>query len=376
LLVSGDFSPLGGMDCANHALAKYIGARGDDEVHLVTHRAWDDLAALSAVTIHRVWRPLNSHLAGMPLLDRAGRRWARRLRLQGARVIVNGGNCGWDDITWVHYVHAAFRPRSAANKLHRLKTWATGRYHLAAERRTLRHARLVLCNSRRTYRDVVERVGVPEERARVVYYGVDPVRFGPVTPAERDEVRADLGWTRDRPVATFVGALGDRRKGFDTLFAAWRILCTDKRWDCDLAVVGSGAEASTWQQRARENGLTDRVRFLGFRRDVPRILAASDVLVHPARYEAYGLGVHEALCRGVPALVSADAGVAERYPAELQSLLIPNANDPADLADRLRYWRENLDRFQAKLIPLSDTLRGHTWDTMAQRIVQVVQAAA
>jgi glycosyltransferase involved in cell wall biosynthesis len=375
LLVSGDFTPLGGMDYANHALAKYMAARGDAKVHLVTHRAWDDLAALSTVTIHRVWRPLNSHLAGMPLLARAGRCWARRLKLDEARVIVNGGNCGWDDVSWVHYVHAAYRPRSGANRLQRLKTWASSHYHLAAERQTLRRARLVLCNSRRTYRDVVERLGVAADRARVVYYGVDPVRFGPVTPAEREEVRAAHGWKRDRPVVTFVGALGDRRKGFDTLFAAWKILCANARWDCDLAVVGSGAEANAWLKRAQENGLAERIRFLGFRQDVPRILAASDVLVHPARYEAYGLGVHEALCRGIPALVSSDAGVAERYPAELQSLLIPNADDPADLADRLRYWRENLESFQTTLAPLSETLRRHSWDQMAEEIVQIVDAA-
>src|SRR5262249_60813482 len=72
LLVSGDFTPLGGMDRANHALAKYIGARRDADIHLVTHRAWDDLTAMPDVTVHRVWRPLNYHAAGMPLLARAG----------------------------------------------------------------------------------------------------------------------------------------------------------------------------------------------------------------------------------------------------------------------------------------------------------------
>ena len=39
-------------------------------------------------------------------------------------------------------------------------------------------------------------------------------------------------------------------------------------------------------------------------------------MVHPARYEAYGLGVHEAICRGLPAIVSAGAGIAELYPAD------------------------------------------------------------
>jgi len=297
------------------------------------------------------------------------------LNAGNAHVVVNGGNCSWDDVTWVHYVHAAHQPQCVAGKLRRLKTRVANRYHLAAEARTLRAARLVLCNSRRTLRDVVERVGVAEERARVVYYGTDPTRFARVSQSECEEARKLLGWHFDRPVATFVGALGDRRKGFDTLFEAWRILCADARWDCDLAVVGSGAEAPAWQARAQSLGLAKRIHFLGFRQDVHRILAASDVLVHPARYEAYGLGVHEALCRGIPALVSADAGVAERYSDKVKSLLIPNANDAAELAERVRFWRNHLERFRNELIGHSDWIRAHTWDDMAKQIVRHVSAA-
>ncbi|TMQ35365.1 MAG: hypothetical protein E6K70_02715 [Planctomycetota bacterium] len=160
VLIAGDFTPLGGMDYANHALARYLGGRAGNEVHLVTHRAWEELAALPAVIVHRVWRTMNYHLAGMPLLARTGRRWARRLRAREARVVVNGGNCSWYDVTWVHYVHAAYCPQTLAPSVYRLKNWASRRYVLAAERRTLARARVVLCNSRRTYRDVVERLGV------------------------------------------------------------------------------------------------------------------------------------------------------------------------------------------------------------------------
>ena len=112
LLVSGDFTPLGGMDCANHALAGHLAGVAGVRVHLVTHRAWDDLARLPAVTVHRVWRPWNRHLAGMPLLARSGRRWARRLAAEGTRTVVNGGNCRWGDVNWVHYVHAAYQPHA------------------------------------------------------------------------------------------------------------------------------------------------------------------------------------------------------------------------------------------------------------------------
>src|SRR4051794_29565470 len=102
VLVTGDFTPLGGMDRANHGLASYLARRPGAEVHLVTHRAWHDLTTLPGVRVHRVARPGGRHLLGAPLLARAGRREARRLAPRRARVVVNGGNCRWCDINWVH----------------------------------------------------------------------------------------------------------------------------------------------------------------------------------------------------------------------------------------------------------------------------------
>ena len=83
LIVAGDLTPLGGMDSANHALARYLASR--DEIHLVTHRAWPDLSEFPNVTVHRVWRPLDRHLLGSPLLSRAGQRVWRRLRASSAQ---------------------------------------------------------------------------------------------------------------------------------------------------------------------------------------------------------------------------------------------------------------------------------------------------
>jgi glycosyltransferase involved in cell wall biosynthesis len=374
LLVSGDFVPFGGMDCANHALARYLANKANIPVHLVTHRVADDLQGMPGMTIHPVWRPFHKHLIGMPLLSWSGQRWARRLANRGGRILVNGGNCPWGDINWVHYVHAAYQPHARGSAAYRLKTRLTHRYALAGEQAALAKAQVVICNSERTRRDVTERVGVRESRTHVVYYGSDPDRFSPVKPAERLAARQKLGWRNDRPLVVFIGALGDRRKGFDTLFAAWQIVCQDPSWDCTLVVIGAGAELPAWRNRAEAAELSERVWFLGFRRDVPTILAASNLLVHPARYEAYGLGVHEALCRGIPAMVSAEAGVAERFPAELNHLLIPDPDDSVDLADRLTQWRKNLDDGGAAVTSLSATLRMHTWDKMAEQITCLAES--
>jgi glycosyltransferase involved in cell wall biosynthesis len=358
LLVSGDFTPLGGMDRANHALAAHLAARRED-VHLVTHRAWSDLTACPNVTVHKAWRPFGSHRVGKPLLAAAGRWWARALARRGTHVVVNGGNCVWPDVNWVHYVHAV---RGAPGDRD-------------AERRALTAARVVVCNSRRTRDDVVERVGVDPARVHVVYYGADE-RFRPADAAERARAKTALSLPADRPAALFVGALGDERKGFDTLFAAWAALCRDRWWDVDLVVAGTGRALPRWRRLAQAAGLDSRIRFLGFREDVPTLAAAADVVVHPARYEAYGLGVHEALTAGVPALVSAAAGVAERYPPDLAPLFIRDPEDARALADQLRGWRRDLEAWRTRVLPFAATLGARTWSDMSKDIVKLAERAA
>ena len=373
LIVAGDFTPLGGMDAANHALAGYLAARGD--VHLVTHRAWPDLASLPSVTLHQVPRPLGKHALGSALLSRAGRRVWRQLRPSGVHAVVNGGNCRLAAANWVHYLHAAYVPSIAGSLLHRSKVSLTHRRDLADERMALREARIVICNSHRTRDDVIAQIGVEAAKAHVVYYGSDPIRFGLVGDAERIAAKSALGAAPDRPLVGFIGALGDRRKAFDTVFDAWRTLCARSDWDATLMVVGAGAELAAWRRRASDAGIADRFCFAGFRQDVPAILAALDGLVHPARYEAYGLSVHEAICRGVPAIVSATAGIAELYPTELADLLVRDPNDAGELAERLTMWRRNLARLRMQVLPFSGRLRAHTWDSMAARIAELVEQA-
>lgn len=375
LLVAGDFTPLGGMDCANHALALYLAGEQKAEVHLVAHRASDDLMSLPNVHLHAVPRPAGSHLLGMPLLARAGKRWARRLEAQGARVVVNGGNCAWADINWVHYVHAAWQPRQGEGKglARRAKAALFQRYALRAERLCVRQAQRVIANSQHTRSAIIERLDVAPERVHTVYYGIDSARFRPATSAQRAAARAQRGWNDDRPAVAFVGALGDARKGFDTLFEAWRRVAREPAWDARLVVAGAGPALAGWRQRAHETGLAGSVEFLGYCADVPGLLAACDLLVSPTRYEPYGLNVHEALCCGLPALVSASAGVAERYPVELRELLLPDPDDAADLAQRLRAWWSDPEAYRARVAPLGEALRARSWNDCAAEIVALAE---
>jgi glycosyltransferase involved in cell wall biosynthesis len=375
VIVAGGFHQAGGMDRANAALVTYLCELGWP-VHLVSFRVDADLEQNSSVTVHRVERPAASFFLGEMKLGWTGQKIAREITecRPDARVVVNGGNCAWPGINWVHCVHREWRvcDRSAPlwfrakNRLEKL----AARHR---ERKALRFAQTVLVNSERSRRNLITGFKLAPERVHTVYLGSDS-GWKLITPARRAAARAWLGKTRALPLVAFVGSLGhDNNKGLDTLWSAWRVLCAQPEWDADLVVAGEGRALASWQETVARAGLDKRVMFLGFTDRIADLFAAVDLLVSPVRYESYGLNVHEAICCGVPAIVSARAGVAERYPAELADFLITNPDDVKELVSKLRRWRSDVEAFRRRIRPMEQQLRSYSWRDMAQRIVAIVE---
>ncbi|MBE9013388.1 glycosyltransferase, partial [Pseudanabaenaceae cyanobacterium LEGE 13415] len=85
------------------------------------------------------------------------------------------------------------------------------------------------------------------------------------------------------------------------------------------------------------------------------------------------LGVHEALCCGIPAIVAQTAGVAERYPAALSRLLLSDASHVAELINALYHWQSHQQQYEHLMrTQVSPVLRSRTWDQMAQQILNAI----
>lgn len=379
VIVAGGFHARGGMDKANAALAARLLARGHT-VHMIAHAVSEELAAHARAEVLIVPRPAGSTLAGEGLLAREGRRRARALAAASGgarpRVVVNGGNCLWADANWVHSVHHAWPPRDEGAPLwFRAKNRLTNALARRRERRAVRAARVVVCNSERTRRDVIAHLGVAPDRVRVVALGTD-ASCARASDEERREARARLGvGQRGAPVVAFVGALGhDHNKGFDTLWRAWQALSARGGWDAELLVAGGGRGVGAWRERVGRSRAGERVRLIGFTERVEEVYAAADLLVSPVRYEAYGLNVHEAVCRGAAALVSARAGVAEVFTDDLSGMLLPDPEDSGDLAARLLKWRSDAEGWRRRFAPLAARLAARTWEDVAADFIAEVES--
>jgi glycosyltransferase involved in cell wall biosynthesis len=174
--------------------------------------------------------------------------------------------------------------------------------------------------------------------------GVDPARIvnipngvdaAPFIGAGRDRLsfRYEIGAPRWAVVATAVASLDV--KGHADLLPAVAAVAKDGV-DIRLAVVGEGHRGGPLIiEQAEELGIADRVRVLGFRDDVPRVLAGSDVFVLPTPSEGLSLAIMEAMAAGLPVVATAVGGNPELVEPGITGLLVP-AGDPAALAEALR----------------------------------------
>jgi glycosyltransferase involved in cell wall biosynthesis len=374
VMIAGGFHPLGAMDRANYELAWHLADRVRAKVCLVSHAVQARLASHPNVTWHYVPRPLKSYALGEILLRWRGRWIANHLKGRNPRVVVNGGNCPWPDINWVHAFHAAWDRRDyTAPLFFRLRSRWFKSIVRRSESNALAVARLIVTNSSRTRQHILDHYRRPPKTVHTVYLGIDPAVYAPSSDAIRTEARRYFGLPDKKPLVGFIGALGyDRNKGFDVAFAAWHVLCQQSSWDADLVVAGGGQEVGFWRHEASKADLAERIHFLGFTAQIPKLLASIDTLVSPTNYESYGMNVHEALCFGLPAFVTRTAGIAERYPNDLADLLICEPPGPRQLVDALWKWRKDIRGYKDRVLPFCTQLRQRTWEHMAQDIVALM----
>lgn len=100
-----------------------------------------------------------------------------------------------------------------------------------------------------------------------------------------------------------------------------------------LLMVGDGPDQDKAQNRARELGVEQHVKFLGLQNDVAGLLSVADLFLFPSQYESFGLAVLEAMMTGVPVVCTNGGGLNEVMEQGVSGYLCPVA-DPEALAEK------------------------------------------
>lgn len=137
---------------------------------------------------------------------------------------------------------------------------------------------------------------------------------------ERDVIpvpRGSFNTPTDRPLILAAGRL-HQNKGFDVLIRALAHIPEATLW-----LAGAGPEAASLKSLCRELSVDDRVRFLGWRKDVTALMRTADVFVCPSRHEGLGSIVLESWVSRCPIVATASQGPSELIEDGVTGLVTP-----------------------------------------------------
>jgi glycosyltransferase involved in cell wall biosynthesis len=231
------------------------------------------------------------------------------------------------EVNTVQFVHSGWlrspvHPSRLRRDLYGTYQWLYTVLNAHWEKKAFRQAQVVVAVSEKIAQELVG-IGVPKERIRVILNGVDGQEFVPGSVN-----RSQLGLPEGVTLALFVGDIRTLRKNLDTVLQALVQVP-------DLHLVVAGAtKRSPYPQLAAKLKLSQRVHFLGFRRDVPDIMRAVDLFVFPSRYEACTLALLEAMSTELPVITATATGGAEIVTPEC-GFVLPDSEDSQALAQAL-----------------------------------------
>ncbi len=172
---------------------------------------------------------------------------------------------------------------------------------------------------------------VPARKVRVVYLGAPLDEFcRPRTAAEVAEAQQEIGARPGDVVVGTITRLHDSKGNEYLVEAARQVL--DRRPAARFFLAGEGPLRASLEAQARKANLGDRFVFLGFVRDVARLLSAFDIDVFPSLWEGTPLTVFEAVAAGRAIVATNADGLVDVLVDGRDSLIVPKRSAAA-LAD-------------------------------------------
>jgi glycosyltransferase involved in cell wall biosynthesis len=236
------------------------------------------------------------------------------------------------DLVHTHLVHGdaygALGARRLVSTKHNDDPFRAGPFRFVERALTRRAARIVAI-TRALARFQIDRVGLPAEKVEVIHYGLDdlPRPWG-VNP--RDDVLSDAR------ILLSVSRL-EPQKGLDVAVRALPHVLRQHP-DAHLVVLGEGPQRGELAQLAQS--LDVPVHLPGRVPDVAAWLRRAEVLVHPARWEGFGLALLEAMLASLPIVATNVSSVPEIVADGETGLLVP-ADEPATLAAAVNQVLDN-----------------------------------
>jgi glycosyltransferase involved in cell wall biosynthesis len=181
----------------------------------------------------------------------------------------------------------------------------------------------VIANSEAVREDTIRSERLSPGLVTVIPNGIDVGRY---SVSDRERTRAELGLGPEPVAIVLANFIGYKGHGY--FLQAWRAVCA--RYPTAIALlIGDGPRRAAVEAEAKALGLGARIRFLGLRQDVPGLLPAGDLLVHPSLEEGSSNAILEAMAAGLPVVATTVGGTPEAVRHGETGYLVPPRDSDA-----------------------------------------------
>jgi glycogen(starch) synthase len=278
------------------------------------------------------------------------------------------------NLPFVFHIHSTEQGRSLGNGSKTI---------IELERKAFSKAETVITVSNAMKEELVSH-GYPEEKIRVVWNGVDPLRYDPskVSLTKIRAIRSQYGVEDEEKMIMCIARLTSV-KGVDKLILAMSHVVR-KHPKAKLVLIGLGGMENHLISLTESTGLKENVKFnFSFLREDERIAhyAAADIVVVPSLYEPFGIVALEAMAMEKPVVVGARgiSGLREiviSYGSEQNGFHV-NAYDPADIAWGINSILEEPEKIRYLGIKgRQRVLKEFTWEKAAEKTLKIYEEVA
>lgn len=197
-------------------------------------------------------------------------------------------------------------------------------------RRLAKKTTLVTTVAKHLVHDLMAQIGVPEEKILTIYNGIDASLFQ--VDVDRKSLLKELGVSSSDKIVGILASLTEAKDHATLLNAFAQVV--SKVPESVLLICGAGPLETTLKEQAESQGLIQRVRFLGVRRDVANLLKVFNVFVLSSVREGLPVSILEAMAAGCPVVATNIPGNAELVEHGRSGLLV-SPRHPEKLAESI-----------------------------------------
>ena len=202
-----------------------------------------------------------------------------------------------------------------------------------------------VANSTMVQKEIKDWYQVPDHRVVLIENGIDTQQFQPVSTSQRKKNKANLGLNPDLPVVVFIGS-GFARKG------AWELVnAVNTLANFQLLVIGHDKKLAALQSYVNELQVSQYIHVLGPQHDVKKYLASADIFCLPSSYDSFPNAALEAICCGLPIIITDAVGLADRVRSEQAGVVCDK--DASSIAFAIEQCWKSLDLYSKNALQLS-----------------------